>query len=138
MIAIVCIDEKKGMLFNKRRQSKDQILREDIYRETEGKKLWMNEFSYRQFEEDHFKDLCVDEEFILKADSDDYCFIENLVVSEIEDRIDRLILYKWNRTYPADFWFDLVLEESRWKLKEIKEFAGKSHEKITKEEYIRC
>ena len=137
MIAIVCIDDKNGMLFNNRRQSKDQILRQDIYKQTNGKILWMNEFSYHQFEEDGYENICVEEQFYLKAKEEEYCFIETLSLLEIEDKIDRLILYRWNRTYPADFWFDLPLEE-QWKLENVEEFPGKSHEKITKEEYIRC
>ena len=137
MIAIVCIDEKNGMLFNNRRQSKDQILRQDIYKQTKGKILWMNEFSYHQFEEDGYENIRVEEQFYLKAKEEEYCFIETISLLEIEDKIDRLILYRWNRTYPADFWFDLPLEE-QWKLENVEEFPGKSHEKITKEEYIRC
>ena len=33
MIAVVCIDDKGGMLFNRRRQSQDRLLREDLLRE---------------------------------------------------------------------------------------------------------
>jgi len=42
-----------------------------------------------------------------------------------------LILYRWNRTYPADLYFTLSLEG--WTLERREEFAGSSHEKITKE-----
>ena len=51
------------------------------------------------------------------------------------DRTREIILYKWNRVYPADFRFEVDL--SSWKLEESEEFAGLSHEKITRERYIR-
>ena len=45
MILITCVDDKMGMLFNKRRQSMDSILRERVLKMCAGKKLWMNEYS---------------------------------------------------------------------------------------------
>ncbi|MFR4122966.1 MAG: hypothetical protein ACLT0W_12285 [Clostridium sp.] len=46
-----------------------------------------------------------------------------------------MILYKWNRVYPADQYFAMDL--SGWKLVETVEFPGSSHEKITEERYER-
>ena len=51
--------------------------------------------------------------------------------------IEKIILYRWNRKYPADFRFDINLEDSEWKLAETREFTGSSHEKITEEVYVR-
>ena len=45
-------------------------------------------------------------------------------------------MFRWNRDYPADTYFDLSLE-SGWTRTETSEFAGSSHETITKEIYIR-
>ena len=42
MIAIVCIDDNGGMMFNNRRQSRDVILLEKIIEITKGSKLWLN------------------------------------------------------------------------------------------------
>ena len=47
--------------------------------------------------------------------------------------IEKVILYHWNRDYPADVYFPVDL--SVWKCVETKEFAGSSHEKITRERY---
>ena len=41
MKLIVCIDEKKGMMFNHRRQSQDRVLRDDIRKECQGSILRM-------------------------------------------------------------------------------------------------
>ena len=45
MIAIVCLDDENGMLFNGRRQSRDRVVTERIALLAAGKKLWMNEYS---------------------------------------------------------------------------------------------
>ncbi len=52
-----------------------------------------------------------------------------------EDRIEKVILFKWNRNYPADTFFSLDL--SGYTLEKTEDFAGNSHEKITKEIYRR-
>ena len=52
MILIVAVDEDKGMMFNRRRQSKDRVLRERILSLAKGGKLWMNAYTRRQFPED--------------------------------------------------------------------------------------
>ena len=54
-------------------------------------------------------------------------------VGGIEKYIDEIILYKWNRVYPTDFYFDINL--STWNLTQVTEFKGNSHERITKEVY---
>ena len=45
MIVIVCLDDKKGMMFNHRRQSRDQAVTDRIQKICAGKKLWMNAYS---------------------------------------------------------------------------------------------
>ena len=51
------------------------------------------------------------------------------------DRLEKLIVFRWNRKYPADFWLDADLRD--WKLIEAEEFPGNSHEKITQETYVK-
>ncbi len=45
------------------------------------------------------------------------------------------MLYRWNRSYPADVRFTLAL--SAFRLTERTDFAGFSHPKITEEIYIK-
>ena len=45
MIVIVAVDDRNGMMFNRRRQSQDRVLREHILDMTVGKKLWMNHYT---------------------------------------------------------------------------------------------
>ncbi|MCI9168632.1 MAG: ribonuclease Z [Dorea sp.] len=137
MILIVAVDEDKGMMFNRRRQSKDRVLRERILSLAKGGKLWMNAYTRRQFPEDAQGEIIVDEKFLEKAGFGDYCFLENIPASPYEDRIEKIILFWWNRKYPSDTWFDIDLEGGGWKLSETREFSGSSHEKITEEVYVR-
>lgn len=133
MNVIVAIDDKYGMMFNNRRQSKDGELRKDILCEVGEVKLWMNDYTYRQFEEELGKNVCVAEDFVDKAGAGEYCFVENLSLQEYEDSIEELILYKWNRVYPSDLKFDIDLRSESWQMASTVDFVGSSHDKITKE-----
>ena len=62
--------------------------------------------------------------------------MENLQLASFKDRIERIILYRWNRAYPGDMFFDIKLDRS-WHLASAEDFAGSSHEKITKEIYVK-
>ena len=41
MIVAVCVDDKNGMMFNKRRQSQDRIQRQHLRKLAEGRMIWM-------------------------------------------------------------------------------------------------
>lgn len=144
MKVIVCVDDGNGMLFNKRRQSQDRVLRDDVQKMTAGQKLWMNAYSARQFQEGSQTEgnvtgasesaaLIVAEDFLGQAGENDFCFVENEKLLPYSDRITEVVVYRWNRSYPGDFHLDLDLKQ--WRLVQTTEFAGYSHEKITKEIY---
>lgn len=137
MNIIVCVDDNLGMTFNRRRQSQDRVLRERILSLARGAVLWMNAYSRKQFAADAVPQPRVDEAFLELAGTGEFCFVENLPLLPYEDKIEQLILYRWNRRYPADRRFDIPLEEHGWTLAETAEFAGSSHEKITEERYHR-
>ena len=135
MIAIVCVDDNNGMMFNHRRQSQDRVLREHVLREADGEVVWMNAYSAKQFADAEPSRLKVCENFLEQAGNGEFCFVEDQDLRPYMDRTREIILYKWNRVYPADFRFEVDL--SSRKLEESEEFAGLSHEKITRERYIR-
>ena len=62
--------------------------------------------------------------------------MENLSLAPYWEKIERLIVFRWNRVYPADMWLDITLAEDGWKLLTTTEFVGNSHEKITEEEWV--
>ena len=49
MNVIICLDQNNGMLFNNRRQSGDRIVRKNILEYINGAKLYMDEYSFKQF-----------------------------------------------------------------------------------------
>lgn len=133
MKIIVCLDDNNGMLFNNRRQSRDRVVVEDIISDLNGKKLLVSPFS-----ESLFKDcndaIVVDVDFLKNADCESVCFVENEELSSYEN-IDEIIIYRWNRVYPADFTCDIDL--SKYNIADITEIVGNSHEKITKQRLVR-
>ena len=129
MKIIVCLDDNGGMLFNNRRQSRDRVVYEDIINSLNGEKLFISPFSQLLFE--NYKDnICVCEDFLEKGN---ICFVENQSLSQYD--ADEIIVYKWNRAYPADFYCDI--DFSKCSLSEQTEFHGNSHEKITKQIFKR-
>lgn len=128
MKLIVCLDDKNGMLFNKRRQSRDKILIENVLKLCKGETLYTNEYSGTLFPENSVV-VCENTDEIENG----YIFAENFTVSE--EKIEEIIVYKWNRVYPADVYFNISL--NNWKLEETVDFVGSSHEKITREVYRR-
>ena len=139
---IVCIDDRDGMMFNGRRQSRDRAVAEDIASLCGEHRLLMNEFSQKMFSKYGISDVVVSEDFLRTAESEDYCFVENCSIKSVSDRLEQavesrieaVIVYRWNRSYPADVYFERELIEN-WDLKEIKDFEGSSHESITREIY---
>ena len=75
------------------------------------------------------------EDFLKIAGEGEYCFVENANLEEVEEKIEKMIVFWWNRRYPSDRKLDLNL--SAWKKTSEEEFAGYSHEKVTKEVYER-
>ena len=139
MKIIVCLDDNNGMLFNGRRQSRDKILLEDMLTAVaeSGSRLWVAPFSeklLRSYMENR-PFVTVDESFLDKAAEQDFCFVEAEPLKAWLSQITTVILYRWNRVYPADTYFDMDL--SSWQLVSTGEFSGASHERITKEVYTR-
>lgn len=128
MKLIVCLDDNNGMMFNNRRQSRDKILIENVLEICKGEKLYTNEYSSKLFPEKFVEIFDSMEEI-----GNGYCFAENFTVNEND--VEEIIVYKWNRVYPADVHFNIDLDN--WNLTETVDFEGSSHEKITREIYVR-
>lgn len=129
MQVIITVENRNGMLFNHRRVSRDQKISEWILAYCKEKRLWMNAYSAKLFENN--PQIRVSETFLEQKDA--ICFVEDQDVTPYLPEIDTIILFHWNRDYPADFFFTVDLSE--WNRIHQEEFAGKSHEKITMEVY---
>ena len=122
MVLFVCLDDDNGMMFNNRRQSKDCMVRKRMLEIVGEGSIWMSEYSMGQFEE--AVSLCEnisEAQYVFAEDPNDIIGVE----------FDKIIVYRWNRRYPADK--TLTIEGK--KLDSTYEFAGNSHEKITEEIY---
>ena len=135
MIIIACTDDNQGMLFNHRRQSQDRVQRQRMLEQTGEKKLWVDTYTARMFSGDDQERLEIDDQCLEHAGDGEYCFVEKEDLCQAEEKIEKIILYRWNRVYPADVHFPMDL--SAWNLVQSEEFAGSSHEKITEEIYER-
>ncbi len=100
MTVIVAIDNQNGMMFNNRRQSQDSILRKRILSISKnGGALWMNEYSAKQFASENDSPIIVDNDFLKKAKSEDYCFVENT------DVLWFILFLQFNYTTKKTAWF---------------------------------
>ena len=98
MKVIVCVDDNNGMMFNNRRQSRDRILIEDIVKNVVCGNLLMAPYSEPLFKDSGIDAFFLSEYILDEAKPEDYCFIENKQLLPYSDRIDDLIIYRWNRT----------------------------------------
>ena len=134
MRVVICVDEKGGIVFNNRRQSRDRILIEDLRKTVGSECLVVSPYTAKLFEE-HWPGLKICDNPLVHAGDQDFCFVELVGISEYKNKISELTIYNWNRHYPADKVLDLRPEDIGLTLKESYDFVGSSHDKITKEIY---
>lgn len=132
MYLVACVDDCMGMLFHHRRVSRDKKVSQDILDMCKDKKLYIEESSALLFSEFPGERIRTIKEISAADLKGQYVFLEDPEKIQ-ESETETIILYRWNRKYPADHYFSIDL--TQWKLMETTEFPGNSHEKITKERY---
>ena len=133
MTLIFCVDNNFGLMFNKRRQSRDSAVIDDI-KDSYGK-IHISAYSERLFSEaDIDYEVCED---FFNCDKNTICFVEDKYSSDLLSLADEVILYHWGRRYPADVNFDIALLSTDFTLAETSVFKGTSHNEIKKERYTR-
>ena len=136
MKLITCIDDRRGMTFARRRQSRDKRVVEDILADLGNGTLCISPYSKSLFEGNGASiEVAADPIAAARGKDGAAVFLENTPTPESTAEIDTVVLYLWGRTYPADKYFDLDL--SSYRLKSRATFVGNSHEKITKETYVK-
>ena len=133
MIAAVCIDDSCGLQFNHRRQSRDRVVTEDLLQSARGHPLWIAPISQALFPEGG---ISVAPDFLERAGEGDWCFVEDQSLLPFLSRLEAMVLYRWNRVYPADTYLDVIPWEAGWRCIGREEFPGHSHKLITKEVYL--
>lgn len=134
MTLVVCLDDNNGMMFNKRRQSADRMVDQAVLELSAEGKLYIDSYSAKKF-----PDACLlDGDHSSLFFDNDVCFAETAyAVTASLHYADRIIIYRWNKIYPADMYLPIDLTASAWKKLQTTELTGYSHEKITQEVYIR-
>lgn len=120
------------MTFNNRRQSRDKNIIGDIHKTLgENYLCLLDSYSIPLFENsgvntvlygDHTNDV-------------KYFFAEKTGIKQFEPQLESITVYRWNKVYPADIYIDIDL--SCYKKICSEDFSGNSHDKITKETYIK-
>lgn len=133
MTLIFCVDDNFGLMFNKRRQSRDSAVLDDIKNCFAGEKILISEYSEKLFN-DAGVDYIVCESF---ENQDGIYFIEDKYSPDLLSLANEVILYHWGKVYPADTKFDIELLGADFTLAEQSVFKGTSHNEIKKEVYTR-
>ena len=133
MIIMTVVDDHGGISFHNRRQSQDRVLRQRMMEIAGDSGIYMSPYPAKLFSE-YANVIHEDEDFLEKAGMGAYCFVEDRAIAPVQEKIEKIILFRWNRAYPADMYFDITLSDG-WHVTETHEFAGSSHEKITEEVY---
>ena len=131
MTVIVCVCDGGGMLFSKRRVSRDKKVIEDVVSISDGV-LFATEYSAKLFFESDASVIVADNPLALAGEGD-FAFVEEHKISDFSQKISQLVIYRWNRKYPFDFSLDASPEGMGFVLAESCDFAGNAHEKITRE-----
>lgn len=127
MTFVFCVDERMGMSFSGKRQSRDRRLTRDIT----GERIYIFPYSKALFE--GVENVVVIDGTLPREDGG-VVFFEN-VKPDTLDLAERVVIYNWNRHYPADLFFDFDLSE--FELEEENTFEGSSHPEIIRRTYKR-
>ena len=125
MTVIVWAGKNGEMLFNNRRCSRDRAVVDDILSSFAPADICVSEYSAPLFNGCRvISDLSEVGNGVL--------FLEDLPLSAALDRARKLIVYRFDRVYPANVRLEIPKD---FALLESTEFSGYSHEKITREVY---
>lgn len=131
----ICIDDGLGLMLFGKRQSRDRVLISEFIESNGDKNIYISPFSRLLFEP--HPSVRISDDPFAEAEEGSALFIENIKLDGKIDDIGTLIIYRWNRKYPSDVKLTLDPLKCGFKLSSKKDFAGSSHEKITKEIYVR-
>lgn len=129
MTLYICLDDRNGLQFNRRRQSRDAAVLEDIRRSLTGN-LLIDPFSEKLIREAEIP-------YVLPPGTAGDFFAENVPSEEVLEKTAKIVIYRWNRLYPSDIRWEPDFYNLGFVLKETTAFPGTSHEKITREVYER-
>ena len=125
----VCVAENGGITFNGRRVSRDKKILEDMI--SLFGRVEVGESAFGMFERAGLAEgasVCAEE------NPDGALFIEK-DPAEYYGRAGTAVIYRFNVNYPADVYMTSSPADNGFTLVSVTEFAGETHEKITREVY---
>lgn len=139
MTIIVCIDECFGIAFGKKRQSRDRFLTRDAVEFAKNRRIVASPYSRLLFEEAEVDTdgIYFCDEPMKEAKDGDVIFLELAAPDAEIKKANEIVVYNWNRRYPATVKLNADVLKACFELKETFEFIGNSHEKLTRSLYKR-
>lgn len=129
MTLYICLDDRNGLRFNNRRQSRDAAVLADI------RSLCSGNLGIKPDSEKLIREAEIP--YVLPPETGEDFFAEEIPPEEVLEKTKKLVIYRWNRHYPADVRWEPDLTTMGFVLRETIDFPGTSHEKITREVYVR-
>lgn len=133
MILAFCVDDQGGLAFNHRRQSRDRGLAADLLAAAGARPVFCLPYSVGLFDPETV--TVTNDPGAVPAGG--ILFLENADPAAYISQAEELILYRWNRLYPADLTLNGTPVQWGYRLQDTTDFAGTSHEKITRERYVK-
>ena len=136
MRLVICVEDRGGMAFNKRRVSRDKLMISDFAEYAGDSAVFIEPYSEELFSEVSLN-IILSENPSKFAENCDFVFIERQSPRIFAEAASEIVIYKWNRRYPFDVAMDFSPESLGFKLESTLDFEGNSHDKITREVYKR-
>ncbi|MEE3420705.1 MAG: ribonuclease Z [Lachnospiraceae bacterium] len=133
MKLILCLSDENGMMFNHRRESRDRVLIGRLLEVTGDGAICMKAYSVPLFPEGSSRVRKIED--ISQVGEEEYFFDEDTDPAAFSSEVNEILLYRWNRSYPADV--KCTMEFDAFSKTAAYDFAGSSHDCITEERYTR-
>ena len=132
----ICIDERGGMLFNHRRQTSDVQIIDDMVERFGENGVFIKDFYAKLFQK--YENVTVSSFPISECSENALCFIENPEILNITDDVERIVVYNWCKSYPADEYFTLDLIDIGFIRISKEKFSTEYRQKVTREVFKRA
>lgn len=136
MKLIVCTDDRGGMMFFGKRPARDRFAIDDIIRDAADGRILIAPYSEKLFSEQGGNYL-ISSDPLGDARDGDTVFIEDRSARAYLEKIDSIVIYSWDLSYPFDKKFDIDPEAEGFELICKSEFPGHAHKAVNKTVYRR-
>ncbi len=134
MTAVICIDNYAGIGYNKRRQTRDAGIIRDAVSMCKGGRIVITPTSEKLFA--GIPHICAENPLSVMG-KDDLYYAEFDVFEDVFDKADTVVIYSWNRAYPADVYFQYDPEEHGMTAESETLINGTSHDDVIKRVFVR-